>query len=178
MLERYKYTETEIKNILKSITVLVDTREQKNEHITSYFDRMNIPYKKIALEHGDYSFLIPKNEDYGIMRDLYFYNEIYIERKGSATELAGNFSTHRNRFEEEFALSFQAKKYLLIENCQYEDIMNGKYKGEYSSKSYLGSLHSFNHRYNLEIVFMPNNEITPIYIYGVFSYYARSILKY
>ena len=67
------------------------------EHITSYFDKAKIPYKKKALQYGDYSFLIPKNEDLSIPRDLVFHNEIVIERKGSLEELSGNLTKERDR---------------------------------------------------------------------------------
>lgn len=113
----------------------------------------------------------------GIMRDKYFYEEIFIEKKNSAEELSGNLTQTRTRFEEEFAKSSAKKKYLLIENCNYQDIVDGNYNTQYNSKSYLGSIHSFNHKYNLEIVFMPNPEYTPIFIFGVFNYYLRNLLK-
>ena len=65
------------------MTVLVDTREQENGHITDYFDAKGIPYKKKALEFGDYSFLIPRNDELSIPRDLIFSHKIMIERKAS-----------------------------------------------------------------------------------------------
>jgi hypothetical protein len=35
----YHYTDTELKSLLASLTVLVDTREQENSHILGYFDK-------------------------------------------------------------------------------------------------------------------------------------------
>lgn len=163
--------------MLNSITILIDSREKKNQHILSYFDKHKIPYCKMALTCGDYSFKIPKNNSLGFARDKFFHEEIFIERKSSADELAGNFTTSRSRFEEEFAISQAGTKYLMIENCTYQDIISGNYKSDYSNKSYLGSLHTFNHRYNLQVFFMPNKEHSPIFIYGVFKYYLRNILK-
>ena len=80
-------------------------------------------------------------------------------------------------FEEELAVAKAHKKYLLIENANYEDIVNGRYNTQYNKKSYLGSIHSFNHKYNLEIVFMPDNAYSPIFIYGVMQYYLRNLIK-
>ena len=125
---KYKYTDSEERELLDSIVILVDTREKVNDHITDYFDKHHIPYKKKALKNGDYSFFVPQ-------------------------------------------------KYLLIENANYEDIVNGKYNTQYNKKSYLGSIHSFNHKYDLEIVFMPDNTYSPIFIYGVMQYYLRNLIR-
>jgi len=95
----------------------------------------------------------------------------------SLEELSGNFSQQRDRFEKEFILH-KGKMYLLIENANYEDICNGNYKTEYNKKSYLGSLHSFANRYNINIMFMPNNQYSGLYIWATFYYHLRNILKY
>lgn len=128
------------------------------------------------MSQGDYSFYIPENKRLNIDRDLYFDKEIMIERKNSADELAGNFSTHRTRFEEEMA-TYKGKKYLLIENATYGDIVNGNYRSEYNAKSYAASLHSFNHRYNLEVMFMPDNKLSARWIYTTFIYWLREKIK-
>ena len=174
---KYKYTDSEEKELLDSIVILVDTREKVNSHIIDYFDKHHIAYKKKALKNGEYSFYIPENEKLGIFRDTYFHDEIFVERKASLEELSGNLSTKRADFEEELAVAKAHKKYLLIENANYEDIVNGKYNTQYNKKSYLGSIHSFNHKYDLEIVFMPNNTYSPIFIYGVMQYYLRNLIR-
>ena len=163
--------------IIDSIVIIVDSREKSNKHITDYFDKHKIKYIKKALKCGDYSFCIEKNEKLSILRDIYFDNEIIIERKANIEELSGNFTTSRTRFEEEFSTSLANTKYLVIENANYEDIVNEKYNTKYNNKSFLGSLHSFNHKYNLQIVFIPDNKYTPIYILGVFKYYLRNLIK-
>lgn len=176
LLERYKYTDKEKDEIVKSITILTDTREQKNSHILDWFDKMKINHKKKALSNGDYSFYIPKNSELNIERDLYFDKEIMVERKASLDEISGNFTQHRNRFEEEMA-TFPGKKYLLIENANYADIVRENYRTKFSRKAFLASIHTFNHRYNLEIIFMPTPELTAMYLYGIFSYYLKEKLR-
>lgn len=177
MIDRYRYTDSEMNELLKSLTVIIDTREKACDHIISYFDKHHIPYKKQALAAFDYSFYLPQNEKLGIMKDLYFNKDIVFERKGSLDELATNLTKERARFEEEMATAGALYKYLVIENASYADIVSGNYRSEYSSKSYLGTLHSFNHRYELQIVFMPDPAYTPIYLYGTMQYYLRNILK-
>lgn len=177
MLEKYNYTETEQKEILSSMVILVDSREKENSHITEYFDKHKIPYKKKALSNADYSFYLPANEKLSIPRDLYYNGEIIIERKRNLEELSGNFCQTRTRFEEEFATCTAKKKYLLVENANYQDVVNGNYDTKYNSKSFLGTLHSFNHKYDLQIMFLPDDSYSPIYIYGVFQYYLRNLIK-
>lgn len=125
----------------------------------------------------DYSFYLPQNEELGIVKDLYFTKDIAFERKASLEELSVNLTKNRTRFEEEMATATTLYKYLIIENANYFDVANGNYRSEYNSKSFLGTLHSFNHKYDLQIVFMPDASFTPIYMYATMQYYLRNILK-
>lgn len=176
ILNLYKYTDKEVDELVKSMVIITDSREKQNKHILDWFDKKKIPHETKALSNGDYSFYIPANEKFNIDRSLFFDHEIMLERKASLDELSGNFTQHRTRFEEEMA-TFPGKKYLLIENANYEDVVKGNYSTKFSNKAYLASLHAFNHRYDLQIMFMPNKEMSGYYIYGVFTYYLRNILR-
>lgn len=70
MLERLRYTEDEQKRLMRSMVVIIDTREKANKHITDYFDKHKIPYEIRTLEYGDYSFYIPADESLSIPREL------------------------------------------------------------------------------------------------------------
>lgn len=177
MLDRYKYSDAEMKELLSSITVVIDRREKVADHIKSYFDKHKIPYIDKSLSAFDYTFFLPKNEKLGIMKDLYFDKDILFERKASLEELSSNLTKNRTRFEEEMCTAKALYKYLIIENANYFDVVNGNYKSEYNSKSYVGTLHSFNNKYDLQIVFMPDKTYTPIYMYATMQYYLRNILK-
>lgn len=176
MIDKYYYTDKEIDTLCKSIVILVDTREKENSHITDWFDQNKVPWKKKALKNGDYSFLLPTSPGLNIDRDLYFDHEIMVERKRNLDEIAGNFTTYRARFEEELA-TFQGKKYLLLENSSYGDVIKANYRSKLSVKSFIGTLHSFNHRYNMEIVYMPEDKFSGPWIYGTFLYYLKNILR-
>lgn len=162
--------------LLKSVTIICDTREQKNDHITSYFDSKKIPWVKSKLDFGDYSYYIPRNEELGIPRDLYFSKEIMIERKGSLEELAGNVTKERDRIKKELALA-PPNKIMVIENATYADMINGNYKSEYSPKSYYGTIHSFWHEFDMPIIFMPDSRYTGMFIRGYFQYHFRNKVK-
>lgn len=170
-----KYTNSEVEELLKSIVILIDTREQKNDHILEYLIEKNISYELMKLEHGDYSFKIPCNDDLGIYRDKYFTNIISIERKANLNELSNNFTKGRSRIENEF-IRARGKLILLIENSSYEDIIQGNYSTRYNPKAFLGTLKAFENRYNLQTNFI-RSAFTGNYIYHTFYYAAREFLK-
>lgn len=158
------------------MVILVDTREQKNDHITNIFDKNKIFYKKKALDYGDYSFMLPKNGDLSILRDMYFDKKVCIERKASLEEISGNLTKGRDRFEKELCLSPKTKV-LLIENANYSDVATGNYQTQYNKKSFLASLHSFWFKYNAPIMFMPDNKYSALFIKKYFEYYLKNYLK-
>lgn len=176
MLDRYKYTDSEIKAMIDNMVILIDTRERKNEHITDCFDKYKIKYKKKMLECGDYSFAINDNPDLGFPKDLYFDKECVIERKASLEEVSGNLTKERDRFEKELCLAPKTKV-LLIENANYQDIATGKYDTQYNKRAFLASLHSFWFKYNTPIMFMPDNSFSALFIKNYFEYYFKNQLR-
>ena len=175
MIDMYKYTDKEIKELLKSIVILVDSRENANSHILKWFDEKKISYKIEKLEFCDYSFMLPANLPLGFNRDLYFTDKVSIEKKSGLEEISGNLTTDRLRFESEFIRS-KGKVHLLIENASYEDIIAHKYKTEYNPVSFLASLHSFADRYNFSINFIKDNKYSAQFIYYTFYYHLRNYL--
>lgn len=175
MLDKYKYTEKEQKELLLTMGILVDTRE-KSTHIVDWLDKKKIKYKVQKMDYGDYSFYLPENKTLNIDRDLYFDKEFCIERKGSLEELSINMTKERDRLKNEFA-QHKGKMTLLIEGTNYEDICKGNYKSKYNSKSFLASLHSMSSEFNIPFIFIPDKEYTPIFIYFHFYYYLRNIIK-
>ena len=156
--------------------ILIDNREKQNTHITDSFDKNSIAYKKKALDYGDYSFIIPKNEALSIPKDLYFDKKVCIERKASLEEISGNLTKERDRFEKELCLAPKTKV-LLIENADYSDVVTGNYKTQYNKKSFLASLHSFWFKYNTPFVFMPNNKYSALFIKKYFEYYLKNLIR-
>ena len=176
MISYFKYTDKEKDEIIKSMTILVDTREKQNSHITDMFDKNKIAYKNKSLEYGDYSFMIPKNETLSIPRDMFFDQKICIERKGSLEEISGNLTNGRDRFEKELCLAPKTKV-LLIENANYSDVATGNYQTKYNQKSFLASLHSFWFKYNIPVIFMPDNKYSALFIKKYFEYYLKNYLR-
>jgi len=111
------------------------------------------------------------------MKDIYFNEELAIERKASLTELSNNFTHNRTQFENELIRARDCKLVLLVENpAGYEDIINHNYRTKYKPRSFIGTLHSFKHRYDLDTVFIKNG-LSGNFIYYSFYYWLREYLK-
>lgn len=172
----YKYSEEELKQILDSIVIVIDTREKSNAHIISYLDSKGIKYINKKLDFGDYTAMIPANMQLGISRDMYFNNLVCIERKGSLEELSGNFTKDRSRIEEEFQ-RHRGKMILLVEGANYEDILFHRYDTKYDPKSFIATLNAFIARYNLSNSFIKDKKCTGNYIYNTLYYHVREYFK-
>jgi ERCC4-type nuclease len=170
----YRYTDQEINELLKTVTVVIDTREQQNDHIIHYFVSKSIPYESRKLDTGDYSVKLPKNDKFGILRDIYF--PVAIERKNSIDELVQTIK-ERSRFENELIRSQKLNFLLMVEDPNgYENILFGNYQSQYDPKALLGSLKSFETRYGFSTVFIPKRSAGN-YIYHHVYYYVRNVLK-
>lgn len=173
---KFRFTDTELKQLLSQAVILVDTREQENSHIIKYFDEKSIKHKPQKLDYADYSLMLPAMPELGIMRDVYFTDKVAIERKASLEELSNNLTKDRDRLESEFLRS-KGRIYLLIEDPNgYENILNHKYRSQFKPKSFLASLKTFEARYNLNINFI-KKELAGNFIYVTLLYHLRCYLK-
>ena len=177
MQVQYKFTDTELKKLFaENMTVIVDTREQENQHILDYFNKGKVKYITKKLDSGDYSVKLTANPELGTLRDLYI--PVMIEKKNSIDELASSFKD-RTRFESEFirAAGAGTKIYLLVEDGNgYDNLLNGKYRSEYEPKALLASLKSFECRYNFGTSFIDKKN-TGNFIYYTLRYYLYEYLK-
>lgn len=172
----YKYTDKEIKELVKSMVILVDTREQQAEHITRWLDTNKIVWESKKLEAGDYSCYLPAAPSMGIHRNIYFTDIVAIERKASLNELSSNLTSDRNRIEDEF-LRAKGKIYLLIENADYSYLVEHKYMGKYNPKAFIATLSTFEARYGIQTVYMLNSLYSASFIYNTLAYHVRHYLK-
>lgn len=172
----YRYTDKEMKEILKSINILIDTREQENKHVIDSFDKNKIPWRNQKLDIGDYSCFVPENEGLGISRPFYFDKVLSIERKNSLEELSGNIAQDRQRFEDELLRSGKTQFVLMIEKGSFEDILNGNYSTGLKAKSFYASLMTFKFRYGIDINFV-SRSFSGDFIYSTFYYKLRELLK-
>jgi len=170
----YRYSESELKNMLSTLEIIVDTREQKNLHVLDYFRKKKVPFKIRTMKTCDYSAMIPKNLEMGLTRDIYL--TAGVERKNGVDELVESIKD-RTRFENELIRASKHPFVLIVEDLEgYQKILNGTYRSKYEPKSLLGSLKTFEVRYNFSTVFIAPGT-TGNYIYHHFLYMARELLK-
>lgn len=176
MINLYKYSDKEIKELLKTMVIICDSREQENSWVTDYFDSKKIPYITGKLDYGDYSCYIPANSEFGIMKDIYFDKKIAIERKNSIEELSSTLVS-RDRFESEL-LRAKDKKFILMveETSGWEKIINHKYNTQYNEKSFLATLFTFQHRYDVDINFI-DKKYSGLFIFQQLYYFVMEYLK-
>lgn len=163
------YTDKEIDALLKRLTIICDTREQVNAHVTGYFDKNKIPYQSRKLNIGDYSATLENNT---------LEYDIVCEKKNGLDELCGNMTADRDRFEREFlrAKAFNTKVFLIIENASWSDILLHNYQSKMLPKSLIGTLLSWQIRFNITVLFCLPSETGKI-IYGLLYYAAKEALK-
>ena len=131
---RYNFTDKEIKKILNSMVVIVDSREQNNQHILDFFNKKSIPYKVIKNDYGDYTAMIPKGTINAFTCDIYFDRDIAIERKNSIDEIAGNLKDEAYRLKKELAHMnmYDIKYFFFVEDKDFHfNLRNGNYRSQY-----------------------------------------------
>ena len=142
--------------VLKSMEVLVDTREQQTERARKRYERFGCPYTRCTLSYGDYGYnaVLPDGTK------IYDVSETVtpacvIERKMSLDELAACFCKGRGRFTKEFerAREHGARIYLIVENASWENLLNGKYRTKMNKGAFVASVVAFMVRFNLNVVF-------------------------
>lgn len=140
----------EIENTLKTLTLIVDTREQDTARARRRFARIGLPYIRKALNFGDYSCFVTLPDG----TELDFSGSVSIERKMDLDEIIGCFTRHRARFAREFerAKEHHAKLYLLIENASWEKALKANYRSKMNANALLASMTAWLARYNCQLI--------------------------
>lgn len=146
----------EIEDCLKSMEILVDTREQPSQRATDRYESFGCPWQKRTLNFGDYTynFLLPNGEKL-FSDETTVSGHAVIERKMSLTELSGCFCQSRDRFKAEFerATAAGASIYLLVEDATWEKLLTGKYNTRFNPAAFTASLIAWSIRYNIKPIF-------------------------
>lgn len=143
------------KQILRSFEILVDTREQDTKRSKKRYEAFGVPYKKATLEYGDYTYNaeLPHGKIYDISNTI--SPSCVIERKMNLDELASCFTHGRQRFQREFerAAKNGCRIYLICENANWENLLNGKYRSRFNSNAFAASATAWMIRYNMNVIF-------------------------
>lgn len=146
----------DVKAVLASMTILVDTREQDTERARRRYATFGLPVRRAVLDYGDYAVNATLPDGSMILDETQrVHPTCAVERKMNLDELAECFTHSRERFTAEFerAAADGAKIWLLTESASWEALISGRYKSRTLPKAYLGSLLAFANRYNAQIVF-------------------------
>ena len=164
----------EIESVLKSMVILVDTREHPTAEAKRRWERFGVPYERKAIRSGDYSarFTMPDGSEFSLEKIC------VIERKMSLGEICNNFCSGRARFTREFERLkiSHTKAVILVENATWENILNGKYRSKMTPQSLLSSMLAWVSRYNAVPIFC-KAETAPRMIKEILYREAREILE-
>lgn len=163
-------TDKQMQSILDDMVVIVDTREQKNDHIIQYMTENGIKYKSEKLDTADYSMILP-NYEY-----LNLDKKFLVEKKNSLDEIAGNFTKGRERFAREFERVTDEHIHLVIENTTWKKVFNGSYRSQLPAKSMMASILTWSIRYKCPIWFVGKEE-SPAVICSLLRYELFEALK-
>lgn len=147
----------EIKTILDSMEILVDTREQPSEQAERRYASFGCPYRRQTLSFGDYTYNFRINGKELHPEGITAEGDCIIERKANLTELSGNLTHGRERFNREFqkAADAGASIYLLVENDNLQKIYAGHYRTKFNKNAYFNSFFSILARYHIQPIFCP-----------------------
>ena len=144
------------KEVLKSFEILVDTREQPSKRAQKRYEAFETPYRRATLDYGDYAYnaILPGG--------AYIHNTAEtikplcaVERKMNLDELAGCYTRSRQRFRREFERAQEngCRIYLVCENANWENLLNGKYRSLFNSNAFAASQIAWMVRYNANVIF-------------------------
>ena len=169
------------KTFLRGVTVICDTREQKNEHITKDLSEMGIMTETRKLDFGDYSFSC-EGRDFSL--------SCVVERKANVDEIYGNIMGDRGRIEKElYSASQLAKQLTLIiegvgawEELRSYEVPEWQMKRDSKRQVKEIGAHvyatlkawSSGNRYRFSVDFVRDNTQTAAKILEIFYYYWRS----
>lgn len=142
--------------MLESMVILVDSREQPTDRAKKRYESFGFPYRRTTLSYGDYSYnaKLP-NGKWLLDPSKTIQGLCVIERKMSLDELANCLTHSRDRFEREFkrAKENNSRILLLVENASWENLLAGKYRSKFKPAAFYGSLTSWIIRYDIQIIF-------------------------
>ena len=163
---KHYYTETEYKQLLGQLRILVANNEKEASHITNFFDKRKIPWTSRALKTGDYTGQIDMCPMLGFPVDCRMSDELFIERKNSLSELASSINNEAFHYELKRARPIE-HKYLLVEQPNgWQGILDHDYRNKYSEKAFWNTLHTLEVEYGLRIKFVPK-EVMGLEIYTI-----------
>lgn len=144
-------------DVLKSFEILCDSREQDTARARKRYASFGVPFKnKVTLSYGDYAYNATLPDGRRIYDEEKTIEPICcVERKMDLTELSNCFTHSRDRFQREFQRAFDkgCRIYLICENANWENLLNGKYRTKFNPTAFTASTIAWMVRYNMNLIF-------------------------
>lgn len=138
-------------------TILCDSREQLPYAFRAFPE---VTTKKATLKTGDYSL-----ENYE--------SEITIERKNPA-DFLGSITRGRDRFEREIQRMVEIPCRGVVIECELQNLLNLAMSNTMINiNSIIGTLASWNQKYNITFWMLPNRQFAESFVYRYFSNFLR-----
>lgn len=150
-------TPFEEEQVLESMIILHDTREQNTDRSRRRYASFGIAHDTAVLDYGDYTYnaTLPDGSQLLDCSTERIFPMCVIERKMNLDELAQCFTQERKRFKAEMerVREHGAKMWLLVEDATWENLLNGKYRSKMNPSAFVASLVAWSVRYNLTPIF-------------------------
>lgn len=146
----------EQKAVLDSFSVLIDTREQDTDRARRRYKSLGVPYDRATLSYGDYCYNATLPDGSKIYdQDQTIEPLAVVERKMNLDELAQCFTRGRDRFQREFERASEqgCRIYLIVENANWENLLNGKYRTRFNANAFTASQIAWMVRYNMNVMY-------------------------
>lgn len=143
----------DIRAVLESMVLLVDTREQDTVRLRDRLRGMDV--QRAPLDYGDYTYnaRLPSGE---WIHDITgrVYPPCAIERKMDLDELAQCLTASRDRFGAELrrAEVHRARLWLLVEDASWTGIMEQRYRTRMTANAYMGSVLAMMTRHDVHVL--------------------------
>ena len=158
---QWKFKDKELKKVLDNLVVIVDSRENANQHIIDFFNKKKIPYAVEKLPFGDYSCKIKAGSFEGQERDIYFTNDFVVERKANIDEICGNLKDDAARLKKELAHlnKHDIEFYIFLEDENYElNLRNSNYMSQYDAFTLMQRIYKgIEAEYNTMVIPVPKS---------------------
>ena len=144
------------KEVLRSFRIVVDSREQPTARSRRRYETFGVPYRRGTLSYGDYTYDATLPDGSTILDAEKTAEPLCaVERKMNLDELAQCFTRGRKRFQKEFerAKDHGCRITLLVENANWENLYNGKYRTKFNAAAFVGSVHAWANRYGMNLIF-------------------------
>lgn len=164
----------EVDKALRTMKVLVDTREQATKALKKRIEQMECPTLRTKLDVGDYSCTCTLEDG----AEVNLQDKVVVERKMNADELCQCFTKGRDRFAREFerATKKGVKVYLLVEETNWEQLFDGDYRSKLNPDALTASICAWAARYNINVVFC-NAKTSGLLIKRLLRYELKEYLE-